>query len=150
MSRLRRKIAIWSRQEDANCRNNGEHQAAKNQVLDNRHRNHDGEISHKHGNTLIGTLQKDLWTEFRCRASGNRQDTIERGSSSIERNFVEPAPPRSRNRPLEEEDSQGFEIRLTHALRQGRFPAPADVRSGVHFRLKSDIASCPTSAQQRT
>jgi hypothetical protein len=24
--------------------------------LDNRHRNHDGEISHKHGNTLIGTL----------------------------------------------------------------------------------------------
>jgi hypothetical protein len=26
--------------------------------LDNRHRNHDGEISHKHGNTLIGTLRK--------------------------------------------------------------------------------------------
>jgi hypothetical protein len=24
----------------------------------NRHRNHDGEISHKHGNTLIGTLRK--------------------------------------------------------------------------------------------
>ena len=23
--------------------------------LDNRHRNHDGEISRKHGNTLIGT-----------------------------------------------------------------------------------------------
>jgi hypothetical protein len=26
--------------------------------LDNRHRNKDGEISHKHGNTLIGTLRK--------------------------------------------------------------------------------------------
>jgi hypothetical protein len=26
--------------------------------LDNRHCNHDGEISHKHGNTLVGTLRK--------------------------------------------------------------------------------------------
>ena len=26
--------------------------------LDNRHRNKDGEISHKHGNTLIRTLHK--------------------------------------------------------------------------------------------
>jgi hypothetical protein len=26
--------------------------------LDNRHGNHDGEISHKHGNTLIRTLRK--------------------------------------------------------------------------------------------
>ncbi len=26
--------------------------------LDNRHRNRDGEISHKHGNTLVGTLRK--------------------------------------------------------------------------------------------
>jgi len=26
--------------------------------LDNRHRNHDGEISHKHGNTLVGTLRR--------------------------------------------------------------------------------------------
>ena len=26
--------------------------------LDNRHRNKDGEISYKHGNTLIGTLRK--------------------------------------------------------------------------------------------
>ena len=26
--------------------------------LDNRHRNHDGEISHKHGNTEIRTLRK--------------------------------------------------------------------------------------------
>ena len=29
-----------------------------NAGLDNRHRNHDGEISHKHGDTLIGTLRK--------------------------------------------------------------------------------------------
>ena len=26
--------------------------------LDNRHRNKDGEISHKHGNTLVRTLRK--------------------------------------------------------------------------------------------
>ena len=26
--------------------------------LDNRHRNKDGEIGHKHGNTLVGTLRK--------------------------------------------------------------------------------------------
>jgi hypothetical protein len=26
--------------------------------LDNRQRNHDGEISHKHGNTLVGSLRK--------------------------------------------------------------------------------------------
>ena len=26
--------------------------------IDHRHRNHDGEISHKHGNILIGTLRK--------------------------------------------------------------------------------------------
>jgi hypothetical protein len=32
--------------------------------LDNRHRNHDGEISHKHGNTLIGTLRKFYGQSF--------------------------------------------------------------------------------------
>jgi hypothetical protein len=32
--------------------------------LDNRHRNHDGEISHKHGNTLIGTLRKIYGRSF--------------------------------------------------------------------------------------
>jgi hypothetical protein len=26
--------------------------------LDNRHSNHDGEISHRHGNTLVGALRK--------------------------------------------------------------------------------------------
>jgi hypothetical protein len=31
---------------------------SKKPGLDNRHRNHDGEISHKHGNTLIRTLRK--------------------------------------------------------------------------------------------
>jgi hypothetical protein len=30
----------------------------------NRHRNHDGEISHKHGNTLIGTLRKIYGQSF--------------------------------------------------------------------------------------
>jgi hypothetical protein len=32
--------------------------------LDNRHRNHDGEISHKHGNTLIGVLRKIYGQSF--------------------------------------------------------------------------------------
>jgi hypothetical protein len=32
--------------------------------LDNRHRNHDGEISRKHGNTLIGTLRKIYGQSF--------------------------------------------------------------------------------------
>ena len=32
--------------------------------LDNRHRNHDGEISHKHGNMLIGTLRKIYGQSF--------------------------------------------------------------------------------------
>jgi hypothetical protein len=32
--------------------------------LDNRHRNHDGEISHKHGNTLIRTLRKVYGQSF--------------------------------------------------------------------------------------
>jgi hypothetical protein len=32
--------------------------------LDNRHRNKDGEISHKHGNTLIRTLRKVYGESF--------------------------------------------------------------------------------------
>src|SRR6267142_4687422 len=32
--------------------------------LDDRHRNNDGEISHKHGNTLIGTLRKVYGQSF--------------------------------------------------------------------------------------
>jgi hypothetical protein len=32
--------------------------------LDNRHRNHDGEISHKYGNTLVGTLRKIYGQNF--------------------------------------------------------------------------------------
>ena len=32
--------------------------------LDNRHRNHDGEISHKHGNILIGQLRKIYGQSF--------------------------------------------------------------------------------------
>jgi hypothetical protein len=32
--------------------------------LDNRHRNKDGEISHKHGNTLVSTLRKIYGMSF--------------------------------------------------------------------------------------
>jgi hypothetical protein len=56
--RLRRKIVICFRQEDAAaCAGTTESSMSK-AGLDNRHRNHDGEISDKHGNTLVGTLRK--------------------------------------------------------------------------------------------
>ena len=32
--------------------------------LDHRHRNHDGDISHKHGDTLLGTLRKIYGRSF--------------------------------------------------------------------------------------
>jgi hypothetical protein len=35
-----------------------------NAGLDNRHRNHDGEISHKHGNTTVHTLRKIYGQSF--------------------------------------------------------------------------------------
>jgi hypothetical protein len=50
--------------------------------LDNRHRNHDGEIGHKHGNTLVGTLRKTLRTKFCRRLSRDRE--TERDSFSPE------------------------------------------------------------------
>jgi hypothetical protein len=55
---LQRKIAIWSRREDAVVRGHHGESSMSKAGLDNRHRNHDGEISHKHGNTLMGTLRK--------------------------------------------------------------------------------------------
>jgi hypothetical protein len=61
--RLQRKIAIWSRREDAVGVGTMESSMSK-AGLDNRHRNHDGEISHKHGNTLIGTLRKIYGQSF--------------------------------------------------------------------------------------
>jgi hypothetical protein len=54
---LRRRIAIWPRREDAGVPGQGENRMSK-AGRDNRHRNHDGEISHKHGNTLIRTLRQ--------------------------------------------------------------------------------------------
>jgi len=35
-----------------------------NPGLDNRHRNHDGEINHKHGNTTVHTLRKIYGQSF--------------------------------------------------------------------------------------
>src|ERR1700751_3788373 len=63
MSRLQRKIAIWSRREDAVARGTMESSMSK-AGLDNRHGNHDAEISHKHGNALIGTLRKIYGQSF--------------------------------------------------------------------------------------
>jgi hypothetical protein len=54
---LQRKVAILPRREDAVGR--GTRESSMNKPgLDNRHRNKDGEISHKHGNTLVRTLRK--------------------------------------------------------------------------------------------
>jgi len=59
---LQRKIAIWSRREDAGDNKHKAISARESSMskagLDNRHRNKDGEISHKHGNTLVSTLRK--------------------------------------------------------------------------------------------
>jgi hypothetical protein len=38
--------------------------ATSNAGLDNRHRNHDGEISHKHGNTTVQTLREIYGQSF--------------------------------------------------------------------------------------
>ena len=61
--------------------------------LDNRHRNRDGEISHKHGDTLIRTLRKVYGQSF---AAGYPEaEKAQRGSASTEPDVGEPAPPRS-------------------------------------------------------
>ena len=63
VARLQRKIAIWFPREDAvACGHHGEqHEQSRS---DNRHRNHDGEISHKHGNTTVHTLRKIYGQSF--------------------------------------------------------------------------------------
>jgi hypothetical protein len=86
---LQRKIAICVRREDAGDnkpehdpegglprdkrrrRSRGDHAQTRRRErnmskagLDNRHRNKDGEISHKHGNTLVSTLRKIYGMSF--------------------------------------------------------------------------------------
>jgi hypothetical protein len=62
--RERALVAIWFRREDA-VRAVGTMESSMSKAgLDNRHRNKDGEISHKHGNTLIGTLRKVYGQSF--------------------------------------------------------------------------------------
>jgi hypothetical protein len=60
---LQRKIAIGSRREDAVGREPRESSMSKT-GLDHRHRNKDGEISHKHGQTLIRTLRRIYGQSF--------------------------------------------------------------------------------------
>jgi hypothetical protein len=52
-----RSLAITPRQEDAARRGTEESHMSK-PGLDGRHRDKNGEISHKHGNTQVGTLRK--------------------------------------------------------------------------------------------
>ena len=57
------QVAIWSPREDAVRCGTTESSTSK-AGLDNRHRNKDGEISAKHGNTLIRTLRKVYGQSF--------------------------------------------------------------------------------------
>src|SRR5258708_26626331 len=58
-SRLRARVSCHLVQAGGCCRAVGTMESSMSKAgLDDRHRNKDGEISHKHGNTLIGTLRK--------------------------------------------------------------------------------------------
>jgi hypothetical protein len=60
-------VAICLRREDAvgGRHKTGARESNMNKAgLDNRHRDKDGEISHKHGNTLLGTLRKIYGRSF--------------------------------------------------------------------------------------
>ena len=60
--------------------------------LDNRHRNHDGEISHKHGNTLLRTLRKIYGKGF----AAGYPETEKLSEVQLQlRDIPELAPPRS-------------------------------------------------------
>src|SRR5258706_11685333 len=57
--RLRARVSCHLVQAGGCCRAVGTMESSMSKAgLDDRHRNKDGEISHKHGNTLIGTLRK--------------------------------------------------------------------------------------------
>ena len=59
--------------------------------LDSRHRNRDGEISGKHGNTLIRTLRKVYGQSF----AAGYPETEKLSEVLLERDVTEPAPSRS-------------------------------------------------------
>ena len=65
--------------------------------LDNRHRNKDGEISHKHGNTLVSTLRKIYGQSFA--AGYPATEKLSEVLLQLNENVAEPAPPRSSDRP---------------------------------------------------
>jgi hypothetical protein len=56
-------VAIPPQREDAVAAGHKESSMSK-AGLDNRHRNHDDEISHKHGGALIGTLRRIYGQSF--------------------------------------------------------------------------------------
>ena len=66
--------------------------------LDNRHRDKNGEISKKHGNTLISTLRRDLWAGL-CFGTTRPQEA-ERNSSRVRRQVAEPARQRPAAAPI--------------------------------------------------
>ena len=66
--------------------------------LDHRHRDKDGEISRKHGNTHVGTLREHCSAQLRAGLQGHRHS----GACSCEtrRAVAEQAGERSRGRPF--------------------------------------------------
>src|SRR6476659_2509701 len=65
VARRRERVGCHLVQAGGCCRAVGIMESSMSKAgLDNRHRNKDGEISHKHGNTLIGTLRKVYGQSF--------------------------------------------------------------------------------------
>ncbi len=77
--------------------------------LDNRHRNHDGEISHKHGNTSVGTLRKIYGAGFAAGypATEKLSDVL----LQLNETSAESASPRSWDRPPRTQNRERCEVR---------------------------------------
>jgi hypothetical protein len=77
--------------------------------LDGRHRNKDGEISGKHGNTLVRTLRKVYGQGF----AAGYPETAKLSEVMLQLNetLAEPTPPRLRDGPFGTQDCSGIEMK---------------------------------------
>lgn len=78
-------------------------------ALDGRHRNKDGEISDKHGNTLVCTLRKVYGQGFA--AGFPKTAKLSEVMLQLNETSLSPTPPRSRDGPLGTQDCSGIEIK---------------------------------------
>ena len=77
--------------------------------FDGRHRNKDGEISGKHGNTLVRTLRKVYGQGF---AAGYPETAkLSEVMFHLNETSLKPTPPRSRDGPLGAQDCSGIEMK---------------------------------------